>query len=318
MQLKEALENFLTFCEEEKNLSPHSIRAYRADLKNFSKVVGENSDIAQLSAAWIEKSAQLWLKDPGLKKASVKRRVACIKSMVRWLFRRRHIKSNPLESLDLEIKLPKRLPRNLQTNEIKSLMGRDPETTPSSFSKPAQRLTPRQQWNYLTARLAIEVMTLTGVRVGELVRIKRPLIDLTFQQIRILGKGNRERQVSFPDSLTIERLEKYHRQMLLRFGQGDHDVLFVNGLGRPANEQYIRRIVRQYAKFSELHRHVTPHMLRHTAATQLLEAGVDMRYVQRILGHASITTTEIYTYVADHALRLEVSRANVRRRLEMN
>lgn len=316
MQLKEAFANFLTYCEHEKKLSQHTLRAYRTDLKHFIHVAGVDSDLAALSVECIEESAQRWLRDPEIKTATVKRRVACVKSMVRWLFRRRLIASNPLESLDLEIRLPKRLPRNLQTTEIKRLLRDDPDSVTFCSGKPEVRLAQRRDWDHLTARLAIEVMTLTGVRVGELVRIKGSQIDPALQQIRILGKGNRERQVSFPDAVTTTRLENYHSLMLARFSNADQEALFVNSLGHPANEQYIRRIVRKYAESTELQRHITPHMLRHTAATQLLEAGVDMRFVQRILGHASITTTEIYTNVADHALRLEVSRANVRRRLE--
>lgn len=317
MQLDEACAQFLAYCEHEKKLSHHSLRAYRADLIQFRVVAGISCEIATLTAGVIETSARLWLQDPELKTATVKRRLACIKSMVRWLFRRRLIESNPLERLDLELRLPKRLPRNLQTSEIKQLLTPVPHYLASAGLRQRQRSVQRHQWDSLTARLAIEVMTLTGVRVGELVRIQGQHIDPSLQQMRILGKGNRERQVSFPDSVTTKRLEQYQKQVRSRFGATNHGVLFVNGLGQPANEQYIRRIVRNFTRAMQLDRHVTPHMLRHTAATQLLEAGVDMRFVQRILGHASITTTEIYTHVADHALRMEVTRANVRKRLEM-
>jgi integrase/recombinase XerD len=316
MQLQEAFKIFLDYCEHEKKLSRHTLRAYRSDLLHFGSTVGNDKKVNHLSAVLIEKTAQNWLRNPELKTATVKRRVACVKSLVRWLFRRRVLTANPLESLDLQIKLPKRLPRNLQTTEIKRLMQALPPPSSISCGQSEIPNTQRRYWDHLTARLAIEVMTLTGVRVGELVRIRRHQIDPALQQIRILGKGNRERQVSFPDTVTNERLEKYRAEILLRFGTPETDALFVNSLGRPVNEQYIRRIVRRYAETIALGRRVTPHMLRHTAATQLLEAGVDIRFVQRILGHASITTTEIYTHVADQALRLEVCRANVRRRLE--
>lgn len=316
MQLSKAINNFLSYCEHEKKLSPHSVRAYKIDLNHFCVAAEGDSKLCELTASAIEACAQRWLRDPALKTSTVKRRVACIKSMVRWLFRRRIISVNPLESLDLKIRLPKKLPKNLQTTEIKRLLEADPNSLSLPDNKSRSRLVQRKHWDNLTARLAIEVMTLTGMRVGELTKVSRTHIDLALQQIRIQGKGNRERQVSFPDSITMMRLETYHNQALSHFGPLAHQALFVNSLGHPANEQYIRRIVRSYAQTAQLQRHITPHMLRHTAATQLLEAGVDMRFVQRVLGHASITTTEIYTHVSDQALRMEICRANVRERLE--
>jgi integrase/recombinase XerD len=225
---------------------------------------------------------------------------------------------NPLERLHLEIKLPKRLPRNLQTDEIRRLVAIKPESIISNSHKRDHSIPTRLEWDRLTARLAIEVMALTGVRVGELVRIELPDMNHVLQQIRVLGKGNRERYVSFPDLVTMKRLQEYRRYAIARFGRKDQATLFLNGLGRSANEQYIRRVIREFAEAASLDRRITPHMLRHTAATQLLEAGLDIRFVQKLLGHASITTTEIYTHVADHALRIGIARANVRRRLEMH
>ncbi len=318
MDLYNACKRFLMHCETEKKLSPLTIRAYRGDLDCFAGEVGMNRDLQDFSEAWIEDAVHSWFATSTLKAATVKRRVACIKAFVRWLFRRKLISFNPLERLHLEIRLPKRLPRNLQTGEIRKLVAIKPESIVGKSSKMADLVPTRREWDRLTARLAIEVMTLTGVRVGELVKIELPDMDHALQQIRVLGKGNRERHVSFPDLVTMERLQTYRGYATARFGSQDQVALFLNGLGRPANEQYIRRIVRVFAEVADLDRRITPHMLRHTAATQLLEAGLDIRFVQKLLGHASITTTEIYTHVADHALRVEISRANVRKRLEMH
>jgi integrase/recombinase XerD len=318
MDLFNACESFLVHCETEKKLSPLTIRAYRHDLDCFGKVVGMDRDLQEFCESWIENAVQIWLTGTTLTSATVKRRAACIKAFVRWLFRRRLISFNPLERIHLEIKLPKRLPRNLQTNEIRKLIAVKPESIVDKSKKKTNPIPNRSEWDKLTARLAIEVLTLTGVRVGELVKITLPDIDHTLQQIRVLGKGNRERNVLFPDTVTTARLQVYREYVNLRFGAESCDSLFLNGLGRPANEQYIRRIIRQFSEAAELKRRITPHMLRHTAATELLEAGLDIRFVQKLLGHASITTTEIYTHVADHALRIEISRANVRKRLEMH
>jgi site-specific recombinase XerD len=318
MTLHDACENFLTHCATERKLSPLTVRAYKNDLRCFMRAVGARHALQDLSEAWIETAIQSWTGDPALMATTVRRRVACVKAFVRWLFRRRLITFNPLERIHVDIKIPKRLPRNLQTTEIRKLIATKPESMSGKLSKNSHSVLSRTEWDRLTARLAIEVMTLTGIRVGELARIRLADMNDDLGQIRIVGKGDKERHVSFPDGVTIERLQRYRKLVRLRFGDDSSDALFLNGLGRPANEQYIRRILRVFAEAAELTRRITPHMLRHTAATQLLEAGLDIRFVQKLLGHASVTTTEIYTHVADHVLRAEIARANVRKRLEMH
>lgn len=318
MTLGEACEQFLAYCETEKKLSPLTIRAYRGDLSCFNGHIGSDRTLEEFSETWIERAVQHWSSDPDRQASTVKRRAACVKALARWLFRRRLIAFNPLERLHLEIRLPKSLPRNLQTSEIRQLIKIKPEGIAGSIQDRMEPVLSRADWDRLTARLAIEVLCLTGVRVGELVKIRLPDIDHDYQQILVHGKGNRERHVSFPDGVTMKRLQAYRNLAVRRFGTPLNDTLFLNGLGKAANEQYVRRVIRRFAVAAELSRGITPHMLRHTAATQLLEAGMDIRLVQRLLGHASITTTQIYTHVADHVLRTEITRANIRKRLEMH
>jgi site-specific recombinase XerD len=316
MDLSDACVRFLEYCEIEKKLSPHTISAYRGDLEQFGRQVVIQRQLENFTETWIENAIHLWRCDPDLKASTVKRRVACIKVFVRWLFQRKLIASNFLERIHLSIKLPKRLPRNLQTSEIKKLVAVNPESIVANLATDAMATLVRRDWDRLTARLAIEILTLTGIRVGELVKVRVQDIDHGLRQIHILGKGNRERKVIFPDKVTSARVRTYRQGAMSKFSQEIPDALLLNGLGRPATDQYIRRIIRVFAQNAELTRRVTPHMLRHTAATQLLEAGVDIRFVQKLLGHASITTTEIYTHVADHALRDRISRVNIRKRLE--
>lgn len=318
MDLSEACISFLAYCKIEKNLSPHTLSAYRGDLEQFEKQLTQNKQLMNFSEAWIEESVRIWCSDPALKAATVKRRLACIKVFVRWLFQRKFIRSNFLDRLQLSIRLPKRLPRNLQTSELRQLVAISPETLTATVGMNGKLASSRQDWDRLTARLAIEILTLTGIRVGELSKVRNQDIDYELRQIHIFGKGNRERKAIFPDSVTSGRIRSYRQSAVTRFGSDVPETLLLNGLGRPVNEQYLRRVIRIFAENADLSRRVTPHMLRHTAATQLLEAGVDIRFVQKILGHASITTTEIYTHVADSALREKISRVNIRRRLEMH
>ncbi|MCA1325092.1 tyrosine-type recombinase/integrase [Herbaspirillum sp. alder98] len=315
MFIAEAIPLFLNHCRTYKKLSSHTLKAYEADLKIFtSSTERELEDI--LDSNLIHDVTHAWLSCPDLKPATIKRRIATLKVFVRWLFKEKYIRAFPQETLSITVRLPKRLPRNLRTSEMKKLAAFSPECSAGSAPELGDQVTSRKAWDRLTARLAIEVMTLTGVRVGELTKIKPQDIDHGARKINVLGKGNRERRVFFPDQVTSTRIRRYFDYAKRNFGATSNDFLLFNGLGRSASEQYLRRVIRNYAEEMKVERRVTPHMLRHTAATQLLEAGVDIRLVQKLLGHASITTTEIYTHVADHHLHQKITKVNIRKRLE--
>jgi len=160
-----------------------------------------------------------------------------------------------------------------------------------------------------TTLLAAALMLATGIRVSELVNIRVTDLDLYGGCIRVLGKGSRERSVYLPGHWLTDLCSAYlaTRQ---RFGV-THDRLLFNRLGAPMTPSAMRNRLARAAQHAGLQQHVTPHMLRHSAATQLIEAGIDIRYVQRLLGHASITTTELYTRATDQALRSMINKANV-------
>jgi len=145
---------------------------------------------------------------------------------------------------------------------------------------------------------------LASSRVAELAGLRDDDIDLTSGVIMIIGKGSRQRRVFIPDSRIQDLIVVYRRARDTR--QHGTESFLINSRGGPASPQYIRRLVRQLGENAAVTRRVTPHMFRHSAATYLLEEGVDIRYVQRLLGHRSIVTTEIYTYAADAALKSRV------------
>ncbi len=161
----------------------------------------------------------------------------------------------------------------------------------------------------LTTLLSTSLMVATGVRVSELTSIRLTDIDVPAGQIRILGKGRRERTVYLP-GVWLAALCGLYLQTREQIGV-DHDRLLFNHVKDPLTPSAVRLRLAKACECAKLSRKVTPHMLRHSAATQLLESGLDIRYVQRLLGHASITTTEIYTHVTDRALRQMIADANV-------
>lgn len=315
MEISDAISLFIDYCGTTKKLSTYTLKAYSADLKGLLRFDAKEVTCIH-DTDLISRVTRSWLGNPDLKPATIKRRIATLKVFVRWLHREKHIPVFPEQSLSITVKLPRRLPRNLRTSEMRKLVAFSPENSLIEQGERGVLLIARRDWDQWTARLAIEIMTLTGVRVGELTKVKPSDIDHGARKINVLGKGNRERRVFFPDQVTSTRIRRYSEHAKRRFGSTAEEPLLRNGLGRSASEQYLRRVIRTYATAMKVERRVTPHMLRHTAATQLLEAGVDIRLVQKLLGHASITTTEVYTHVADRHLHQKITKVNVRKRLE--
>jgi integrase/recombinase XerD len=223
-----------------------------------------------------------------LKATSAKRHVASLRSLFRWLEDGGHVPEDPFRGARLRIKLPRRLPRVLSRAELATILEHRPA---GDFSS-------------LTARMATELLFATGIRVAELAGLRDDDIDLTAGVITIIGKGSRQRRVYVPDSEIRELVVAYRQARNAR--EHTTESFLMNSRGAAASPQYIRRLVRQLGENAALTRRVTPHMFRHSVATYLLEEGVDIRYVQRLLGHRSIVTTEIYTHVADAALKSRV------------
>jgi integrase/recombinase XerD len=248
-----------------------------------------------------------------LKETSVKRRVACLKVMFRWLELDEVIETTPFHRLDARIRLPRRLPRNLTNDEARRL-----QTAAAARAGISGRLTVAKveraarhaNLNALTALVVVEVLLCTGLRVGELASAVVDDIDLKEGVITVNGKGSRQRRVFLPDPELRALIEGY----VTARAQAAHATnrLLVTAQGAAIAAQHIRQLVRETAEEARLVRRVTPHMLRHTAATQLLENGLDIRFVQRLLGHQSISTTEGYTTVTDTSLRTNITEARAR------
>ena len=295
-------EEFFDHCAR-KGLSDHTLRAYRQDLRDFRTWLTRAGELEPLHRDTIVE----WIADlrqRELAPASIRRRLACLKVLCRWLEDEERIEQSPFHRLRTPIQIPKRLPRNLSPQELKSLF--------DQAARPDRAASPDIQ--HATARLALELMFGTGIRVGELCAIRLDDLDPERGSIRIAGKGNRERRVFLPDPRLQSLLNDY---VALRNAMSPTtNRLLITRNGTAVRPDYIRRRLRKLSEDAALDRRVTPHMLRHSAATQLLESGVDIRFVQKLLGHSSISTTEIYTHVSDSALRTALRQANPRQYLE--
>jgi site-specific recombinase XerD len=289
MELGEASEAFVRYCESVRKLSAHTVRAYRLDLQHLASFVGVRADVSACSRSTLHGYVEHLFTVVQLKEASVRRHVASARALFRWLEEERFLDEDPFQRTRIRIRLPKRLPRILTREELAAVLR---SSSGATFAG-------------TTAHVAAELLFATGIRVAELVALHDSDIDLPSAVITITGKGDRQRRVYIPDADVRDIVAAY--RVARREHVGDTEAFLVNSRGRAATPEFVRRILHQLGQAANVARRVTPHMFRHSCATYLLEAGMDIRYVQRLLGHRSISTTEIYTHVADATLKVQVT-----------
>lgn len=296
MQFRTCVCSFLRHCSVERQLSAHTVRAYTHDLDDFRKFLGGDVAPADIPPTTVSRYLEDMLGRRKLAVTTVRRRFACLRAFFRYGSERDGF-ANPFAALKLQLPRRKRLPRTLSRPEISSLM--------TSLNLFAAARSPDDRM----LATAVSLMVATGIRVGELCRLSVDDVSPDGASCRIHGKGSRDRVVYVSDPALRSTLKHYAEQR--RLCGPAHGAMFLNRQGDAIKPQSIRSRLRRYARQIGLARRVTPHMLRHTAATLLIETGVDIRFVQRLLGHSSIATTEIYTHVSDEALRTTLERANI-------
>jgi len=294
MQFRVAAGEFLEFCAIERQLSTHTVQAYTQDLNDFGRWLGGSVTVAEVSDSTLKGYLQELLGKRKLSISTVRRRFACLRAFFRRESKERSV-VDPFTSWRPLLPRRKRLPRSLSRIEASSLIAPGPDPT---------RADQRQRMFITIFRLMVG----TGMRVSEVCKVNLEDITPDGSMLRIHGKGSRERIAYITDPNL--RLELSQLALCRRLVESV-GALFTNRRGVRMRPQSVRSRLRRFASAVGLPRRVTPHMLRHTAATLLLETGVDIRFVQRLLGHSSIATTEIYTHVSDEALRTTLERANV-------
>jgi len=283
---------FKFYCSIERRLSENTVNAYTHDLEQFSNFIDGLSIQAALQVETLQRYLAYMLQERNLSALTARRRVASLRAFCAFISERYKF-SDPFENWTPSIKRPKRLPRALSSNEVKTLI-----TNTDGGLTDIEKET----------ILCVLLISATGLRVSELCSIKLGDISPDGTSIQVRGKGNKERIVYVSNSeLCGQIIQK--RKQALRVRSSD-DTLFMNSRNAPLKPQTLRRRLHKIVAASDLSRNVTPHMLRHTAATLLIEQGIDIRFVQRLLGHASIATTEIYTHVTNKALKQAIDSAD--------
>jgi len=272
---------FKAYLKLELGLSENSIEAYLNDLAKLNSFATEVSkDLNQLSLIDLF-SFMKWLTELGLAERSQARIVSGVKAYYNYLVLERLIDASPAELLEVP-KLTRKLPEVLEHNEIESML----ETM--DMSKPsAQR-----------DRAIIEVMYSCGLRVSELIGLKINDIDYLEQLVLVTGKGNKQRLIPIgSEALKHTQLYLNHIRNQQAESKSGAGILFLNNRGGALSRVYVFKLIKRLAAEAGIRKNVSPHTLRHSFATSLVEAGADLRAVQQMLGHKSITTTEIYTHL---------------------
>ncbi len=282
MNLEKEITNYLTYCSKQKQLSIHTIQAYKNDLAQFLDYERGQGLCKQVITQYI-----YYLHEKFASK-TVRRKIASLKAFVRYLYCQDIIETNPFDKIDSSFKEPKVLPRTIPEYLVKSILQATYTNMRTAKSAFAQKMSLRN-----TA--VLELLFATGARISEICSLKTGNIDLTTHTIKILGKGAKERilQIENNDVLTV--LQWYKNEFAPFINCNSY--FFLNNRYGRLSEQSVRNIIKKLEKQINSDIHITPHMFRHTMATMLLEEDVDIRYIQRILGHSSITTTQIYTHV---------------------
>jgi len=279
------LSSFEDFLSSERNYSKHTLKAYIADLKEFSLVLKEMNLISpkngDIDFAHMDETpirvyiSKLHSKN---KKVSISRKIASVRTFFEFLIRRGEMKSNSAKLVPTP-KGEKRLPTFLTVDEVVKLV-----ETPGSDNAFESR-----------DRAILELLYSCGLRVSELVGINLNDLDLNSMSVKVLGKGNKERMVPL-GSKACSAIETYLRQRLDLKPKEDH--LFVNSRGGRLTTRSIDRIIKKYAVRAGIPKNISPHVLRHTFATHLLGGGADLRAIQEMLGHKSLSTTQRYTHTS--------------------
>lgn len=312
MRIHSARRQYIRWLGVARDLSPHTIRAYNADIGTFESHVGMRTHVCRIDQqcmiAFVERS-----RASGLSQTSIKRRMSAIRGFCKWLSARQLLNHDPFSEVgSLSTGQRRRvLPRTVPAHDLDALflsLRSAAGLSNGSFTS-AVLARPHE----CTTLLATSLMVVTGARVSELVSVRCGDVDLYNRTLRIMGKGRRERQVFLPNQRVADLTKAYIDARRI-FDPADDRLLF-NSRYEPLTASAMRTRLAKAAYTAGLGAKVTPHMLRHTAATRLIEAGVDIRYIQRLLGHASLTTTEIYTHVSDEALRRVVTNADVLEKL---
>lgn len=295
---KHDLENFRTYILVEKNFSKHTAKAYCSDILDFLLWIG-NTDVGEVTLAKVREYLH-FIQKFNYKKNTIARKIASLRTFYKFLYREKRSDSNPAMSLNAP-KRAKSLPKFLTPFEVEQILNNINIETPAGFRNKA----------------ILELLWATGMRVSELSGLNFEDLNLEENEIRVFGKGAKERIILVTDRAKsfLERYIKTARPIIAKgytVSENEDSPVFINSTGFRLQTQSIRKAINEVVDKIQLPKHVTPHVFRHSFATHLIENGADLRVVQELLGHASISNTQIYTHISSQHLKEVYNEAHPR------
>ena len=287
---KQDLEDFRTYLLVERNFSKHTAKAYYSDILSFLVWMDEE-DCANVNFSKVREYLH-FIQKFNYKKTTVARKVASLRTFYKYLYREHKVESNPALNLNTP-KRPKTLPKFLTPDEVEQILNNIKIETPAGYRN----------------RAILELLWATGMRVSELSGLNFGDLNLDNNEIRVFGKGAKERIVLVTDRAKsyLERYIKTARPLIAKGydlpSEEEDSPVFINSTGYRLQTRMIRNVINEVVQKINLPKHVTPHVFRHSFATHLIENGADIRVVQELLGHASISNTQIYTHVSGQHLK---------------
>lgn len=284
-EVENFLKEYVEDCEYRKRLNSKTVRAYKTDLKQFFEYVGVECLEQKKIIDYIH-----YLNHSYTKCKTIKRKIASVKGFFSYLEYNELIDKNPFRKIRTKIQEPNLLPKTIESNTLRLifeyLYGQIDEVK-SEYKK----------INAVRNAAIIELLFCTGLRISELCNIRNTDIDLYSGNLKIFGKGSKERIIHIGNENVINVLKQYNA---FNSNRGEKaEWFFLNKEGGRLSDQSVRKMINQIEVILDLPTHITPHMFRHTFATALLDKDVDIRYIQKILGHSSISVTQIYTHVSN-------------------
>jgi integrase/recombinase XerC len=275
------MELFFKYLQYEKRYSPHTLTSYHTDLGQFTQYLDQVYQITNPAEAGhtIIRSWILTLVQNNIKPRSINRKIACLRSFYRFLLAQQQIEANPM----LRIKAPK------VSKKLPAFVPEEP------FNTLLDTFTFEENFEDQRDRLILEFLYGTGIRLSELINIAETDINMHAKTVRVLGKGNKERIVPINDSLVIS-IDSYKKYKKSELADNNSEKLLVTNKARPLYPKFVYRVVKKYISLITTSENNSPHVLRHSFATHLLNKGADLNAIKDLLGHSSLAATQVYTH----------------------